>query len=206
MLQALKYLSISNIWGLLSARLKFKKFIIFPYRNTYLKFAKTSTLKGNGKILLGVQWKDGRYFPSQMVVRDNGQIRVHGRFRINTNHNIWINENARLSLGSGFINNGLNLSCYSHIKIGNDVRISENVTIRDSDNHSFSNEDVTQPITIGNNVWIGIGVTILKGVHIGDGAMIAAGAVVNKDIPAHTLAAGVPAKIKKENIKYYKQN
>jgi acetyltransferase-like isoleucine patch superfamily enzyme len=59
---------------------------------------------------------------------------------------------------------------------------------------------MTQPIHIGNHVWIGMNVTILKGVQIGDGAIIAAGAVVTRNIPARCLAGGVPARVLKENI------
>ena len=50
-------------------------------------------------------------------------------------------------------------------------------------------------INIGNNVWIADNVTLLSGVSIGDGAVIGAGAVVTKDIPAYSVAAGVPAKV-----------
>jgi acetyltransferase-like isoleucine patch superfamily enzyme len=59
-----------------------------------------------------------------------------------------------------------------------------------------------QPIIIGNNVWIGTNVTVLKGVTIGDGAIIAAGSVVTKDVPANCMAAGVPAKVIKEHVKW----
>lgn len=59
-----------------------------------------------------------------------------------------------------------------------------------------------QPVEIGNNVWIGVGATILKGVTIGDGAIIAAGSVVTKDIPARCLAAGVPAKVIKTDVEW----
>lgn len=51
------------------------------------------------------------------------------------------------------------------------------------------------PVRIGNNVWVGANVTILPGVSIGDNAIIAAGAVVTKDVPANMLAAGIPAKV-----------
>ena len=56
------------------------------------------------------------------------------------------------------------------------------------------------PITIGENVWIGCRALILKGVTIGDGAVVAAGAVVTKDVPANCVVAGNPAKIIKENV------
>ena len=61
---------------------------------------------------------------------------------------------------------------------------------------------MTQPISIGNHVWIGINVTILKGVKIGDGAIIAAGAVVTRDVPERCLAAGVPARVIKNNVSW----
>jgi acetyltransferase-like isoleucine patch superfamily enzyme len=79
------------------------------------------------------------------------------------------------------------------------------VTIRDSDNHLItSNPDFqkTMPIKIGNHVWIGLNAVILKGVTVGDGAIIAAGAVVTRDVPERCLVGGVPAKIIKENVKW----
>ncbi|MEG0377159.1 MAG: DapH/DapD/GlmU-related protein, partial [Eubacterium sp.] len=54
------------------------------------------------------------------------------------------------------------------------------------------------PINIGKKVWIGANATILPGISIGDNAIIAAGAVVTKDVPTNTVAAGVPAKIVRE--------
>jgi acetyltransferase-like isoleucine patch superfamily enzyme len=53
---------------------------------------------------------------------------------------------------------------------------------------------------MGNDVWIGFGVIVLSGVHIGDGSIIASGAVVAKDVPAYSVVGGVPAKV----IKYRK--
>lgn len=59
-------------------------------------------------------------------------------------------------------------------------------------------ESFVAPTTIGAHAWVGVNVTILPGVSIGEGAIVAAGAVVTKDVPPHTLAAGVPAKIIKQ--------
>ena len=88
------------------------------------------------------------------------------------------------------------------IQIGSDVMISQAVTIRDTD-HRYDRIDipmsqqgiVTAAVTIGDDVWIGHGATILKGVTIGKGAIVAAGAVVNKDVPDYAIVGGVPAKL-----------
>jgi acetyltransferase-like isoleucine patch superfamily enzyme len=76
------------------------------------------------------------------------------------------------------------------------VAIGPDVFIRDSDSHLISGSDrsATEPIRIGDRVWIGARAVILKGVTIGDGAIVAAGAVVTRDVEAGTLVAGVPAK------------
>lgn len=61
---------------------------------------------------------------------------------------------------------------------------------------------MTAPINIGNHVWIGLRAIILKGVTIGDGAVIAAGAVVTNNVPANSVVAGVPARVMSENVNW----
>ncbi|WP_075556615.1 acyltransferase [Parabacteroides timonensis] len=118
--------------------------------------------------------------------------------------NIVVHSGARLVIGDCMMNDGTYLECESNITIGDNVLIGRNVTIRDSDGHdhgdTFGKRERCLPVKIGNSVWIGSNAMIQKGVHIGDGAIIAAGAVVCRDIPANTLAAGVPAKVLKENV------
>ena len=65
-----------------------------------------------------------------------------------------------------------------------------------TDNHDLDNRYVLKckRVAIGNNVWIGAGVNIMPGVHIGDNAVIAGGAVVTRDVPANTVVGGNPAK------------
>lgn len=90
----------------------------------------------------------------------------------------------------------------SRVSIGADSLIAEMVSIRDHD-HRFA--DLHRPVrdqgvdvadvVIGRNVWLGSKVTVLKGVRIGDGAIVGAGAVVTRDIPAGAIALGVPARV-----------
>ncbi len=63
------------------------------------------------------------------------------------------------------------------------------------DYHKFISDSYLAPVVIKKNAWIAINVTILPGVTIGEGAIVAAGSVVNKDVPANTLVGGIPAKV-----------
>lgn len=102
------------------------------------------------------------------------------------------------------------IASLSHIYIGNNVAIAPNVTIRGG-NHRFdiigksianySDYDKRniddEPVFIEDDCWIGTNVTILKGVTIGRGSIVAAGAVVNTNCPPYSIVGGVPAKVKK---------
>lgn len=75
---------------------------------------------------------------------------------------------------------------------------SDNVYIRDNDGHNIDVDGVSnksKSIEIGNNVWLGRNVIVLKGVQIGNNVVIGAGSVVAKDIPCNCIAAGNPAKV-----------
>ncbi len=193
-----KYLLKINVPALLYCLWKFRSMTLIPFKNTWVRAEKGSSLEGDGPLLLGLQWELGRYMPSQLVLRSGARLKVRDKFKIYSGHSIWVNHNACLYLGSGYINNNLRLSCFKRINIGKNVAISENVTIWDSDCHCTGSNIKTAPISIEDNVWIGLNSVILKGVTIGEGAVIAAGSVVNRDVPPYSLAAGVPATVKKK--------
>lgn len=100
-----------------------------------------------------------------------------------------------------FINSGCKFQDQGGITIGDDVLIGHNVMIATL-NHSMDpmhrGDMVPGRVSIGDKVWIGANATILPGVKIGYGAIIAAGAVVNKDVAPLTIVGGVPAKVIKK--------
>jgi len=96
-----------------------------------------------------------------------------------------------------FINHHASVVAHLLIRIGDDARIGEYAAIFDSDHHRVAPTTSvrTAPVTIGRNVWIGRGAVLLPGVTIGDHAVVAAGAIVTKDVPAAAVVAGNPARV-----------
>lgn len=99
-----------------------------------------------------------------------------------------------------FINSGCRFQDQGGITIGDGALIGHNAVLATL-NHGFAPEDRVSlypaPIVIGKNVWIGSNAAVLPGVTIGDNAVVAAGAVVTKDVPENAVVGGVPAKILK---------
>ncbi|MBO5397365.1 MAG: acyltransferase [Clostridia bacterium] len=131
---------------------------------------------------------------------------INGDFSIGAGSDIRIFKGGNLTLNSGYTNACVQIICADKIVIGEDVAIARDVIIRDTDAHEIlgKNHCKTKPIVIGNHVWIGTRAIIMKGVTIGDGAVIAAGAIVTKDVPANTIVAGVPATVIRENVEWKK--
>jgi acetyltransferase-like isoleucine patch superfamily enzyme len=122
----------------------------------------------------------------------------------------WIEKGAVLWAFDGSICMGANaflgpyVTIYGHggVEIGDDALISMKVTILSSNHripgsnrHIRWEENDLLPTRIGKDVWIGANAVILGGVTIGDGCVIGAGSVVTKDLPAYSIAVGVPAKV-----------
>jgi acetyltransferase-like isoleucine patch superfamily enzyme len=133
-----------------------------------------------------------------------GQVIVNGIFSFHTGGYINIKKGGKLEIGSGYASNDVDITCYRSIKIGDYVAISKGVVISDSNDHVIKGmeEFNTKPIVIGEHVGIGRRAMILNGVTIGDGAVIAAGAVVTHDVPAGCMVGGVPARVIKENVEW----
>lgn len=123
------------------------------------------------------------------------------RYRISTNLDL-IGSYELLELGNQTeINAGCFLLAKDRIIIGDNSTLAYQTTILTSANPNGPHNKLskvypkmTAPVTIGHNTWIGARTTILPGVTIGNYCVVAAGSIVNKDVPDYTLVAGIPAK------------
>lgn len=174
------------------------------YRNTSFKLIKGSKYIFKGHVEIGKIWPGwAASQPTTFLVKSGGNI-ILNNFTAHAGSTIVVMANATLNIKSGYINRNVTIVCRDRIEIGENATIAQNVIIRDSDIHHLiiENKEInnSSPIIIGNNVWIGTGSIILKGVKIGNNVVIAAGSIVTKDIPDNCVAAGNPAKVIKTNI------
>jgi acetyltransferase-like isoleucine patch superfamily enzyme len=113
---------------------------------------------------------------------------------------------GRVAIGEGvFFQHSCTISVHESLTIGDYTLFGERVSITDANHIITAGSDpidfrgfVTKPVVIGRNVWVGAKATILPGVHIGDNAVIGANAVVTHDIPAYSVAVGIPARVVRE--------
>jgi maltose O-acetyltransferase len=145
-------------------------------------------INGNGNVTIGADVSLG-YRKAPML--GNGKILLQAR-----------TPSSHIAIGAGTItsNNVTIISCES-ISLGQGCQIGDQVMIIDCDFHEVNPETRINstggisPVVIGNNVWLGSRVIILKGVQIGDHSVVAAGSIVFSSIPERSLAAGVPARV-----------
>jgi acetyltransferase-like isoleucine patch superfamily enzyme len=154
----------------------------------------------------GWRWRsDGPFFLGkglELKIEPRGEIRF-GRFT-------WIGDGTKIRCHEGAVEIGektvmgqeCTISAYQHVRIGNECVIADRAMFIDFD-HGIV--EVERPIRlqgiykrdveVGNNVWIGYGACILRGVSVGDNSVIGTNSVVTKDVPANAVVGGIPARI-----------
>ncbi len=133
------------------------------------------------------------------IIGKNSKINISGKLYSLGPLYLKAEKRGILNIGNNcFFNRNCSVTCFESISIGNNCMFANNLVIVDHDHNieciDRGSEYVMRSINIGNNVWVGANVTILKGVTIGDNAVIAAGAVVTSDVEAGFVYGGVPAK------------
>ena len=145
------------------------------------------------------------------LVFASGDIDVHlerlAELRVGTNvrfhadihrPRISVRHKALLSIGDDCLLNRCIIAANQEVRIGNGVTLGPWAHLMDGDFHGVQDRDgaaANRPIVIEDDVWLATRAMVLKGVTIGRGAVVAAGAVVTKDVEAHTVVAGVPARV-----------
>ena len=172
---------------------------------------------GTGNFLRRMYWKKKLSGGSSFtlypgcVITGAERINIGEGVIVSRNCALYAHNNGTIRLGKkAGLNNNVILSASDggEIILGSGVIVGFNTVMR-ACNHRYSKRDISiieqghvkASISIEDDVWIGANVTVLPDVKIGKGAVIGAGAVVNKDIPPYALAAGVPAKVIKENCR-----
>lgn len=172
----------------------------------------------------GVAWGEGFYCETAQIFRHFKSEKPHAvtlgdHVSCYAGCSFAIGKNGTCSVGDYTLLNGALIMAEERVEIGSYCLISWNVGIADSDFHPIDPAQRkldslalapygkdrpprpvirTAPVRIADNVWIGMGALILKGVTIGENSVIAAGAIVTKSVPANVIVAGNPAVIVKE--------
>lgn len=181
--------------------IRYKGFIRV-FGKTFIRKHKTAKINNKGKLLLGVNSLGGNGRSTLLRIDKDSSMNINGNFSLFYGCDVILFEGAEFNVGNSFINSDAKIRCHKSITIGDDCAISHDFTVMDSNAHYLNGDNKTAPVVIEDHVWIGTRVTILSGVKVGTGAVIAAGSVVTKDVPAGSLVGGNPAKIIKENVEW----
>ncbi|WP_299247798.1 cysteine peptidase family C39 domain-containing protein [uncultured Aquimarina sp.] len=164
----------------------------------------------NNKIVLK---KNAKLFQTRLFFRgDNNYLEIGKNARVKGSFHLE-GSNSSIKIGDETTIEFANISATESTKvnIGQDCMFSDSISIRTSDSHSIidlkSNNRINPAadIEIKDHVWLGAGVTVLKGVKIGESSIIGSGAIVTKNILPNSMAAGIPAKVLRSNVNWNRE-
>ncbi|WP_438483674.1 acyltransferase [Oleiharenicola lentus] len=169
----------------------------------FLLFSKCIKI-GDNPVFVGAPW-----------IKNNGTLTIgHNAVivSIGSGNPLWcfrpctfhVEAGGRIEVGNDFSASGCCLQAKTSIAIGNNVSLGANVTILDNDMHSLENpcarggikESLSSAVVVEDDVWLGAGVTVLKGVRIGAGSVIGAGVVLRKSVPPGAIVTSAPNVVK----------
>jgi acetyltransferase-like isoleucine patch superfamily enzyme len=167
----------------------------------------TARLQIDGRLTLGcfvpvVGRIAARDAASEIRLGESAVMRCDGHVQLGPGVRVTVGRQAHLSIGDGtYVTCDSMIVAATSIRIGAGCAISWGVQILDTSFHRISTDPaVAEPVVIEDRVWIASHATILKGVRIGRGSIVATGAVVTKDVPPRSLVAGIPARVIRSDV------
>lgn len=164
---------------------------IIPYKNAIIDIDRKAKITiGDKNIYIGTNKLKGSKTETYLRIREGAVWSAESGCNISYGSTIEILQNAVLDSGYFTMNSFSVLIAAQEINLGEDVMIGRNVIVYDSDFHSLEKAvPSSKPVHIGNHVWIATNAMVLKGVTIGDGAVIAAGTLVTSNVTERSITA-----------------
>jgi len=186
------------------------RLIRFLARNRMLTpaYARLALRYARRRLFTGAGWRwetDGLLFLGRGL-----QIQIGKRGRVRFGRFVWVGDGTKIRCHEGEVIIGdktvlgqeCTISAYKHVRIGEQCVIADRAMFIDFDHGTVEVERTIREqgiykrdVDVGSNVWVGYGACILRGVQVGDNAVIGTNAVVTADVPANAVVGGVPAKV-----------
>jgi acetyltransferase-like isoleucine patch superfamily enzyme len=182
------------------------------HKHAFLKKTSIRIVGNNNSVVIK---ENSRLFNTNILVMgDNHKIEIGGNCTINNSGFVFEDKGCAIIIGQSTTAEGIQVASVepgSSILIGDNCMFSADISIRNSDSHSIidtnTNERINHAknIVIGNHVWIGEAVRILKGSTIEDNSIVGVGSIVTNHIPHNSVAVGIPARVVKNNINWTRE-
>ena len=171
-------------------------------RGTKLKISRTARIEltPGSRLYLGFGLASFTGSPCFVRLDPGARLSVDGTVQLMRSSRVYVARDAHLEIGGGcYFNDSATVICVGQTRIGRRCAISLNTSILDGNIHQLTLHGQPRPrsqsVTVGDDVWIGLGATLMPGVKVGDQAIIGAGSVVTSDVPGNAVVAGNPARV-----------
>jgi acetyltransferase-like isoleucine patch superfamily enzyme len=189
---------------------QYKQFPAIRFNNyVKIKISKKNAILIINELLVFEGWINGTG-TTKITLKKGSELFIDGEFGFGDGVNVCLMENARLVLKGKHLESASGITANSiilvkeYVEIGKDCIIAWDTFITDSDWHGIDRKNPTKRTLIGNHVWIGVGVKILKGSIVGDNSIITANTVItNKKYPIQSLISGNLGSVVKSNIPHW---
>ena len=176
-----------------------KNCYIIPHWGTKLELNKTAKIFLHANIFLNNNKLPHSKAECYLRLRKKSEMTVNGSVSLNYNATIEVHDNGIFSIGCSAINSGAVIICAYKMTIGNNCLIARHCMISDSDHHQTLDEagEITnypREVIIGDNVWLGVKSTIMRGVKIKNGGVVGANSLVMGRVKEKTLVMNEPAR------------